>query len=100
MVAQEACTAAVRTDHFGKVFIAIQGMRNCLVCDQVFTRLEPAEHATVDRGVVAGGCQTIVFTVNRSRNSLRNKARVLVALRITSICVMYYARLSCFPRKT
>jgi hypothetical protein len=47
MVAQKACTAAIRTDQVGKVFVAIQGMRRCIVCDQVFTRPESAEHATV-----------------------------------------------------
>jgi hypothetical protein len=44
MIAQKACTAAVRTDQVGEVFIAIQGMRGCLVCDQIFTRPESAEH--------------------------------------------------------
>jgi hypothetical protein len=38
MGAQENCTAASRTDTVGKVFIVTQGMRRCLICNQVFTR--------------------------------------------------------------
>jgi hypothetical protein len=47
MDAQENCTAAFRKDTVGKVFIVTQGMRRCLICNQVFTRQASARHANV-----------------------------------------------------
>jgi hypothetical protein len=45
MIARKTCTATFHTEHVGKVFIAIQGMRRCLICDQLFSREESREHA-------------------------------------------------------
>src|SRR5580658_9989487 len=49
MTQRKACTAAVRTDQTGEVFVvlAIQGMRRCFICDQVFSREESARHADI-----------------------------------------------------
>ncbi len=30
----------------GKVFVVVQGMRRCLICEHVFTPMEAAEHST------------------------------------------------------
>jgi hypothetical protein len=34
------------SEHVGKVFVAVRGMRRCLICERVFTPTEAAEHAT------------------------------------------------------
>jgi len=44
----ERGTDSIRTDQIGKVFIALsQDMRECLICDGVFTRRGASEHAKV-----------------------------------------------------
>lgn len=40
--------ALASADHVGKVFVAFaQGMRRCLICDDVFTPRGAAEHAEI-----------------------------------------------------
>ncbi len=40
--------AGFRTDHIGKVFVVLsQDLRQCLICERVFTRRASAEHAKV-----------------------------------------------------
>ena len=40
--------AVISADQIGKVFIVVgQDMRQCLICDGVFTRQSAAEHAKV-----------------------------------------------------
>jgi len=44
----ERGAACARTDQVGKVFIVVgQRVRQCLVCEELFTRLASAEHAKV-----------------------------------------------------
>jgi hypothetical protein len=46
------------TDHIGKVFHAVsRDVRQCLVCEQIFTRQAASEHALVNcrRGLEDGG---------------------------------------------
>jgi hypothetical protein len=39
---------SARTDQIGKVFVVVgQGVRQCLVCEQLFTRRTASEHARV-----------------------------------------------------
>lgn len=33
------------TDQVGKVFVVVQGMRRCLICEGMFTRQAAAKHA-------------------------------------------------------
>jgi hypothetical protein len=41
-------TGSVRSDQIGKVFIVVgQGVRQCLICEQLFTRRASADHAKV-----------------------------------------------------
>ena len=41
-------TDSTRTDQIGKVFIVVgQDMRECLVCEQFFSRRSSAKHASV-----------------------------------------------------
>lgn len=43
---RDACSA--HTDQIGKVFIVLgQDVRQCMICDAVFTRQASAEHAEV-----------------------------------------------------
>jgi hypothetical protein len=46
---QSSFKAAVnRPDHVGKLFLALgHGMRRCVVCDDLFTAKQAAEHANV-----------------------------------------------------
>lgn len=40
--------AGFRTDHIGKVFVVLsQDLRQCLICERVFTRRASAEHTKV-----------------------------------------------------
>ena len=36
-----------RTEVVGKLFVVVNGMRRCLICDRVFTREAAAEHAGI-----------------------------------------------------
>jgi hypothetical protein len=39
---------SIRTDQIGKVFVCVgKNVRQCLVCEQLFTRRDSAEHAKV-----------------------------------------------------
>jgi hypothetical protein len=35
----------VHTEHVGKVFVVVRGMRRCLICERMFIPSEAAEHA-------------------------------------------------------
>jgi hypothetical protein len=41
------CARTRTADQSGKVFGVEQGMRRCMVCDQLFTRDSAAQHANV-----------------------------------------------------
>jgi hypothetical protein len=41
------CTRASTADQSGKVFTVEQGMRRCMVCEELFTRDSAAQHANV-----------------------------------------------------
>jgi hypothetical protein len=42
-------TGCSHSDRIGKVFIVVgQGVRKCLVCEQLFTRRAASEHAKAD----------------------------------------------------
>jgi hypothetical protein len=44
----ERGAACARTDQVGKVFLVVgQRVRQCLVCEELFTRRAASEHATV-----------------------------------------------------
>jgi hypothetical protein len=44
----ERAAACARTDQVGKVFVVVgQRVRQCLVCEELFTRRASAEHAKV-----------------------------------------------------
>ncbi len=51
MTANDQCSrgaAATSADEIGKVFVALdQGMRQCLICEGVFTQQAAAEHANI-----------------------------------------------------
>jgi hypothetical protein len=41
------CARTSTADQSGKVFRVEQGMRRCMVCEELFTRQAAAEHATL-----------------------------------------------------
>lgn len=48
MAVSKTFSAATRTDQIGKVFkVLAAGVRECLICEQVFTRQDSARHANV-----------------------------------------------------
>jgi hypothetical protein len=47
MMTAEMCARARTADQGGKVFRVEQGMRRCMVCEELFTRDSAAQHAKV-----------------------------------------------------
>jgi len=47
MIRAEICARVRTADQSGKVFKVEQGMRRCMVCEELFTRDAAAQHANV-----------------------------------------------------
>ena len=60
---------SIRTDQIGKVFVAVgRNVRQCLVCEQLFTRRAASEHAKAACHWVLGR-QAGLYTVSQKKES-------------------------------
>lgn len=60
---------SIRTDQIGKVFVAVgRNVRQCLVCEQLFTRRAASEHAKAACHWVLGR-KAGLYTVSQKKES-------------------------------